>query len=63
VIQRDLTLKKVSLEDGRVVTLAHEVDSTTGGAWGIDDRITFGRENSLWQIPCPYQKVGTRSGS
>jgi Tol biopolymer transport system component len=51
VIQRDLTLKKVSLEDGRVVTLAHEVDSTTGGAWGIDDRITFGRENSLWQIP------------
>ena len=51
VIQTDLTMKKVSLQDGLVTTLAHDVDYTTGGAWGIDDRITFGRKNSLWQIP------------
>ena len=44
-------MKKVSLEDGLVVTLAHDVDSTTGGAWTIDDRIIFARNNSLWQMP------------
>ena len=51
VIQTDRTMKKVSLQDGLVVTLAHDVDYSTGGAWGVDDRITFGRNNCLWQIP------------
>jgi eukaryotic-like serine/threonine-protein kinase len=32
VIQTDRRMKKVSLEDGLVVTLAHDVDYTTGGA-------------------------------
>ena len=44
-------MKKVSLQDGLVVTLAHDVDYSTGGVWGVDDRITFGRNNCLWQIP------------
>jgi Tol biopolymer transport system component len=51
VIQTDRRMKKVSLEDGLVVPLAHDVDYTTGGAWTTDDRIIFGRSNSLWQIP------------
>jgi Tol biopolymer transport system component/predicted Ser/Thr protein kinase len=50
-ILTDRTMKKVSLEDGLVVTLAPEVDYTTGGAWGADDRITFGRKSVLWQRP------------
>ena len=50
-ILTDRTMKKVSLEDGLVVTLASEVDYTTGGAWGADDRITFGRKSVLWQVP------------
>jgi eukaryotic-like serine/threonine-protein kinase len=50
VIQTDQTMKKVSLDDGLVATLAHEVDYTTGGAWGADDRITFGRRGALWQM-------------
>jgi serine/threonine protein kinase/Tol biopolymer transport system component len=51
VIQTDRTMKKVSLDDGRVATLAHEVDYTTGGVWGADGRITFGRRSVLWQVP------------
>jgi eukaryotic-like serine/threonine-protein kinase len=50
VILTDRTLKKVSLENGLVVNLASEADYTTGGAWGSDDRITFGRKNVLWQV-------------
>jgi eukaryotic-like serine/threonine-protein kinase len=44
-------LKKVSIADGLVVPLASDVDFTTGGAWGPDDRITFARTGGLWQIP------------
>ena len=61
-------MKKVSLDDGLVVTLAHDVDSTTGGAWGNDDRITFGRNNSLWQMPAsggvatPLTTLSTEKG-
>jgi eukaryotic-like serine/threonine-protein kinase len=51
IIQTDRTMKKVSLDDGLVATVAHEVDYTTGGAWGPDNRITFGRRNVLWQVP------------
>ena len=44
-------LKKVSLEDRLVVSLASDVDFTSGGVWGSDDRITFARVDGLWQIP------------
>jgi serine/threonine protein kinase len=43
-------LKTVALDDGAVVTLANEVDYTSGGAWGRDDRITFARQGVLWQM-------------
>ena len=68
VIQTDRTMKTVSLEDNLVVTIAHDVDSTTGGAWGSDDRITFGRNNSLWQMPAsggvatPLTTLNTEKG-
>jgi serine/threonine protein kinase/Tol biopolymer transport system component len=51
VIQTDRTLKKVSLDDGLVISLASDADYTTGGAWGADGRITFGRDRALWQVP------------
>ena len=50
-ISGDLTLKKVSLEDGLVSTLDHDADYSAGASWGADDRITFGRAGGLWQIP------------
>ena len=46
----DRVLKKVSLADGLVVTLADDVDISSGATWGADDRITFGRGGTLWQI-------------
>jgi serine/threonine-protein kinase len=49
-ITPDLSLKKVSLADGLVVTLAHDADYSSGAAWGADDRITFGRAGGLWQV-------------
>lgn len=45
------TLKTIGLQDGRVATLATEVNYAAGGSWGFDDRITFSREGTLWQIP------------
>ena len=60
-------LKKVSLTDGLVVTLATDTNFIAGGVWGRDDRITFGRTGgSLWQIaaaggPC-HADHATRSG-
>ena len=41
----------MSLDDGLVVTVTSEADFTTGGTWGSDDRITFGRNKVIWQIP------------
>lgn len=49
-IMTDRTLKKVTLDDGLVVPLASQVDFTTGGSWGADDRITFSRDGVLWDI-------------
>jgi len=46
----DRTLKKISLANGLVSTLAHSVDWERGLAWGEDDRITFARDGTLWQI-------------
>ena len=36
---------------GSRFTLASDADYTTGGAWGADGRITFGRGGALWQVP------------
>jgi hypothetical protein len=51
-ITTDRILKKVSLADGLVTTLVADVDyAAAGGAWGVDDRIVFGRGGALWEIP------------
>ena len=49
-IRTDRIMKRVFLDEGVVVTLASEVDYSTGGTWGVDDRITFGRDGALWQV-------------
>jgi hypothetical protein len=49
-ISSDAVLKKVSLSDGLIVTLARNADYSAGGVWGADDRITFGRDNTIWQV-------------
>src|SRR5262249_7860932 len=49
-ITADNSLKKVSLTDGSVNPLATDVDVSARGAWGADDRITFGRAGTLWQV-------------
>jgi serine/threonine protein kinase len=49
-ITNDRLLKKVTLADGLVTTIASDVDQNVGGvAWGADDRITFVRSGTLWQ--------------
>ena len=56
-ISTDRSMKKASLEDGLVVPIASDVDYTTGGAWGTDDLITFGRGGVLWQVPASGGKA------
>ena len=50
-VTADLALKRVSLADGLVTTIEHDVEFSAGAAWGGDDRITFVRAGSLWQVP------------
>jgi dipeptidyl aminopeptidase/acylaminoacyl peptidase/predicted Ser/Thr protein kinase len=50
-ISADRQLKKVSLSDGLIVPLARDADYSAGAFWGADDRITFGRADTLWQVP------------
>jgi eukaryotic-like serine/threonine-protein kinase len=50
-ITADLALKRVSLADGLVTTIEHDVEFSAGAAWGDDDRITFVRAGTLWQVP------------
>jgi len=46
------SLRRVSIADGLVVTLAPlGADNTGSQAWGPDNRITFNRAGVLWQIP------------
>jgi hypothetical protein len=33
-----------------VVTLARDADYYAGAVWGADDRITFGRADTIWQV-------------
>jgi Tol biopolymer transport system component len=44
------SLMKVSLADGQVNLLATDVEYSNG-AWGTDNRITFARAGTLWQVP------------
>src|SRR5262245_45337204 len=51
IIGSDRILKKVSLGDGLVTTLATEADyAAAGAAWGADDRIVFVRAGALWEV-------------
>jgi eukaryotic-like serine/threonine-protein kinase len=51
-VTNDRVLKKVSLADGLVTTVVVDADfAESGAAWGLDDRITFGRGGTLWQVP------------
>jgi Tol biopolymer transport system component len=44
-------LKRVSLSDGLVTTIATDADFTAGGGvWGTDDRIVFVRDGELWDV-------------
>jgi hypothetical protein len=47
----DGVMKKASLADGLVAPLTAGADFHMGAAWTADDRITFGRDGTLWQIP------------
>jgi Tol biopolymer transport system component len=49
-IQSDRLLKRVSLSDGLVVTLAHDADQYSGGTWASDGRITFSQNGALVQV-------------
>ena len=49
-VSADRLLKRVSLSDGLVVTLARDADYYAGAVWGADDRITFGRADTIWQV-------------
>ena len=47
----DLGVYKVSLRDLRVTFLAPDALNRSGGSWGPDGRVTFARDNGLWQVP------------
>ena len=63
----DRVLKKVSLADGLVTTVTSDADySGGGGVWGPDDRITFLRGGTLWQVPAaggPARRLTTLDSS
>ena len=47
----DLGVYTVSLRDLRVTSLAPYALNRSGGAWGRDGRVTFARDDGLWQVP------------
>jgi Tol biopolymer transport system component len=49
LVGADRLLRKVSLADGLVTTVASDVDSN-GASWGSDDRIVFVRSGALWRV-------------
>ena len=49
-VTSERVLKKVSLTDGLVTTVTNDADYI-GATWGPDDRITFSRGATLWQVP------------
>jgi Tol biopolymer transport system component len=51
VIFSDRSLKTITLADGLVLPLVSDVDTFGGGTWGSDNRITYARDGTLWQVP------------
>ena len=51
VMPPDLTLRKVTLADSLVVTLADGVDYTAGVMWDADGRVVYVRNHALWEVP------------
>jgi Tol biopolymer transport system component len=50
-ITADRRLNKVSLRDAVVTSLVPDADAAyLGGTWGSDGRVTFSRNDGLWQI-------------
>ena len=47
----DLGVYKVTLRDLVVTPLAPDALNRSGGTWGPDGRVTFARNNGLWQVP------------
>ena len=47
----DLGVYKVSLRDLLVTPLATVALNRSGGTWGADGRVTFARDDGLWQVP------------
>ena len=47
----DLGVYKVSLRDLKVTALAPDALNRSGGTWGPDGRLTFARNDGLWQVP------------
>ena len=62
----DLGVYKVSLRDLLVTFLAPNALNRSGGAWGSDGRVTFTRNDGLWQVPSaggtPTQLTNLTSG-
>jgi Tol biopolymer transport system component len=62
----DRGLNTVSLRDALVTSLAPDALNRSGGTWGSDGRITFARNNGLWQIPAaggtPRQITSLQTG-
>jgi Tol biopolymer transport system component len=46
----DRGLHKVSLTDKLVTLLAPDALNRSGGTWGSDGRVTFGRTSGLWKV-------------
>ncbi|MDO8679379.1 MAG: protein kinase [Acidobacteriota bacterium] len=47
----DFGVHKVSLRDLQVTLLAPYALNRSGGTWGSDGRVTFTRNDGLWQVP------------
>ena len=47
----DRGVNKVSLRDHAVTFLAPYARTGIGGTWGSDGRVTFARDDGLWQVP------------
>ena len=47
----DRVLKRVSLTDSVPETVTNDIDLNTGGTWGPDGRIIYGRDGALWVVP------------
>ena len=47
----DRVLKRVSMTDSLPDVVTKDIDLNSGGTWGPDGRIIFGRDGALWIVP------------